>query len=188
MNSTTVSEGPQPHGGFVTIALVMRLLLFAFFQVVVALLLLATGTPDPWSASAAWWPFTAAATSVVTFLFLLWRSRAEPFSLSALYRPVRPGVGRDVLLALATAVVGGGLAVAGSIVLAPAFFADPLAANALLIQPLPRWAAVTAIVIFPVYWMFVTSLRPPNEIYDTGMWPTTPSAAPRPWRAFRPFA
>lgn len=150
MNSTTVSEGPQPHGGFVTIALVMRLLLFAFFQVVVALLLLATGTPDPWSASAAWWPFTAAATSVVTFLFLLWRSRAEPFSLSALYRPVRPGVGRDVLLALATAVVGGGLAVAGSIVLAPAFFADPLAANALLIQPLPRWAAVTAIVIFPV--------------------------------------
>ncbi len=29
--------------------------------------------------------------------------------------------------------------------------------------------------LFPVYWMFVTSLRPPNEIYDTGIWPASPS-------------
>lgn len=26
--------------------------------------------------------------------------------------------------------------------------------------------------LFPVYWMVVSSLRPPNEIYDTSLWPT----------------
>ena len=57
---------------------------------------------------------------------------------------------KDVLLALAVALVGGGLAVAASILLAPLFFTDPTTANALLIQPLPTWAAVLAVVLFPV--------------------------------------
>lgn len=34
--------------------------------------------------------------------------------------------------------------------LAPVFFADPLEANALLIQPLPLPAAIIAVVVFPI--------------------------------------
>ena len=58
--------------------------------------------------------------------------------MSSFYRPVRPGAGQDILAALLVAVVGGGLAVGGSSLLAPVFFADPLAASELLIRPLPR--------------------------------------------------
>jgi hypothetical protein len=128
----------------------MRLVLFAVFQAIVAVVLFTVGVADPWSASAAWWPLTATATGVVTFVFLRWRARLEGFSPTAFYRPVRPGILKDVLLALAVAVVGGGLAVAGSILLAPLPFADPTTASALLVQPLPMWAAVLAVALFPI--------------------------------------
>jgi hypothetical protein len=111
--------------GLLTVALTMRLVLFAVFQAIVAVVMLSAGVPEPWSASAAWRPLTATATGVVTFLFLRWRARVEGFSLTTFYRPIRPGVARDVLLALAVAFAGGGLAVAASILLAPLFFADP---------------------------------------------------------------
>ncbi len=39
-----------------TVALVMRLVLFALAQGVIAALLAWGGTPDPWGASAAGWP------------------------------------------------------------------------------------------------------------------------------------
>ena len=128
----------------------MRLVLFAGFQALVALLLYTAGVAHAWDASAAWWPYTATATSLVTFVVLRWRARTEGFALSSFYRPIRPGVGNDILLALAVTVVGGALAVAGSIVLAQVLFGDAQAANALLIQPLPLWAAILAVVLFPI--------------------------------------
>lgn len=157
MPETNAQPAPRPASGgrpasgrIVVLALAMRLVLFAVFQVLIALLLSATGEGNPWSASAAWWPYSASATSIVTFLFLRWRARVEAFSLAPFYRPVRPGVGRDLLLTLAVTVVGGSLAVAGTIALVPVFFADPQTATDLLFQPLPMWAAVLAVVIFPI--------------------------------------
>ena len=146
----SASGALRPSVRIVVLALVMRLVLFALFQALIALLLSATGESRPWAASAAWWPFAAAATGVVTFAFLAWRSRVEAFPLASFYRPVRPGVGRDILLTLAVTAIGGALAVAGTIALAPVFFADPRAADAMLFQPLPPWAAVLAVVVFPI--------------------------------------
>ena len=143
-------DSTSTSGRLLTVALTMRLVLFAVFQAIVAVVLFAAGVPEPWSASAAWWPLTATATSVVTFVFLWWRARVEGFSLTVFYRPVRPGVAKDVLLALAVAFVGAGIAVAASILLAPLFFTDPTTANELLIQPLPTWAAVLGVALFPV--------------------------------------
>lgn len=149
--SLTIENHQRAAGaGVLTWALIMRLVLFAVFQSLVALLLALSGEPSPWEASAAWWPFTASATSVVTYVFLTWRSRREGFSMASFYRPTRPGVGSDVLLALAVAIVGGALAMGGSILLAPVFFADPLTANELLVRPLPLWAALVALVVLPV--------------------------------------
>ena len=139
-----------PSIRIVVLALVMRLVLFAAFQALIALLLALAGASEPWAESAPWWPFAAAATGVVTFAFLAWRSRVEAFPLASFYRPIRPGVGRDLLLTLAVTVIGGALAVGGTIALAPVFFADPRAADAMLFQPLPTWAAVLAVVVFPI--------------------------------------
>jgi hypothetical protein len=144
------SSGRPASGRIVVLALAMRLVLFAVFQVLIAILLSATGEANPWSASAAWWPYSASATCIVTFVFLRWRARVEAFSMASFYRPVRPGVGKDLLLTLAVTLVGGALAVAGTIALVPVFFADPQTATGLLFQPLPMWAAVLAVVIFPI--------------------------------------
>ena len=144
------SGHPRPSVRIVVLALTMRLVLFAVFQGLIALLLSAAGVASPWLASAAWWPYSASATSIVTFVFLRRRARVETFSLASYFRPVRPGVWTDILLTLAVTVVGGMLAVGGTIALAPVFFADPQTANALLIQPLPLWAAVLAVVLFPI--------------------------------------
>ena len=140
----------RPSARIVVLALVMRLVLFAVFQALIALLLSLAGASEPWVESAAWWPFAASATSIVTFAFLTWRARVEGFPLASLYRPIRPGVGMDILLSLVVTFVGGLLAVGGAIVLAPVFFADPQAGNAMLIQPLPPWAAVSAVILFPI--------------------------------------
>jgi hypothetical protein len=148
--SRSPSGSPPASGRIVVLALAMRLVLFAVFQVLIALVLSAAGVANPWSASAAWWPYSASAASIVTFVFLRWRARVEAFSLTSFYRPVRPGVGMDLLLTLAVTVVGGALAVAGTIALVPVFFADPQTATALLFQPLPMWAAVLAVVLFPI--------------------------------------
>ena len=100
---------------------------------------------------AAWWPYSAVATNIMTFVFLKWRARLEAI-LNDVATSARPGraSGPDILLTLAVTVVGGTLAVGGTIALAPVFFADPHPANALLIQPLPLWAAVLAVVLFPI--------------------------------------
>ncbi|CAN5163147.1 hypothetical protein BH11ACT4_BH11ACT4_24820 [soil metagenome] len=135
--------------GLTTLALTMRLVLFAAFQAVVALLLWLGGSADPVAASSAWWPLTAAATSVVTFFFLRARARAEGFSLARFYRPVREGVGRDILIAVGIAVLGGALAVGGSIGLAAVMFRDPVQGSALLSQPLPLWAAILSVILLP---------------------------------------
>lgn len=146
---SAVESAPRTAVGVLTVALLMRLVLFAGFQAVIALVLQAFGATQAWADSAAWWPISAAATSAVTFGFLWWRSRVEGFSMWSFYRPLRPGVGKDILLSLAVAAVGGVLAVAETILLAPLLFADPLAGSALLIQPLPLSAAVVALVVFP---------------------------------------
>ena len=137
-------SGPRTTSGaahasvpIVVVALVLRLVLFAAFQALIALLLAATGASRPWAESAAWWPFAAAATGVVTFGFLAGGRGSRHSPSTSLDRPVRPGVGRDILLTLAVTVVGGALAVGGTIALAPVFFADPRVADAMLFQPLP---------------------------------------------------
>lgn len=149
MSAVEDPPGRAP-GAVLALGLVMRLVAFAVFQGILALGFAIAGVADPWSASTAWWPLTATAGSVVTFAFLRWRATRESFSLTAFYRPIREGMRADLLFALGVAVVGGGLAVVGSVLLAPLFFSDPLAASALLSRPLPLWAAILAVVVFPV--------------------------------------
>lgn len=51
---------------------------------------------------------------------------------------------------------------------APRLSGAALRSHALLI-------ALTILSIFPLYWMLVTALRPPNEIFSKALWPETPT-------------
>ena len=58
--------------------------------------------------------------------------------------------------------------------------------NAVIIRAVSSFALIRShallivlslIAILPLYWMFVTALRPPNEIYSTNLFPANPSFA-----------
>jgi len=130
--------------------LLVRLVLFALFQSVIALALWAGGTPDAWAASAAWWPLTASAANLVNIGMLAFYLRLDGSSLRALYTPRRATLGRDLLVALLTVVLAVPLSVAPNIGLATVLFGDAEIALSMLVQPLPMWAAILGVILFPL--------------------------------------
>lgn len=130
--------------------LALRLALFAAFQAAIAVALALAGTPDAWAASAAWWPLAASAANLVNLGVLARLMALEGGSLRSLLLPPSPGRGRDILTVLVTIVLAAPLAALPNIGLATALFGDPQLALDLFVQPLPLWAAIAAVVLFPV--------------------------------------
>ena len=77
-------------------------LAFMVLQVVIAGLLALGGAINPWSASVAWWPWTATLTSLVCLVMLSGLLRREGGQLRDLYRLDRRYIGIGILT-----VVGG---------------------------------------------------------------------------------
>lgn len=130
--------------------LLVRLALFAAFQAVIAGLLALGGTENAWAASAAWWPLAASAANLVNLGLLAYYLRLDGSSLRSLYLPPRGSRTRDILTALVTVVIAAPFAALPNIGLATWLFGDPQIALDLFVQPLPMWAAVTAVVLFPI--------------------------------------
>ena len=130
--------------------LLVRLVLFALFQGVIAFALWVGGTPDAWVASAAWWPLTASAANLVNIGMLAFCLRLDGSSLRALYTPRRATLGRDLLVTLLTVVAAVPLSVAPNIGLATVLFGDAEIALNMLVQPLPTWAAILGVILFPL--------------------------------------
>lgn len=124
-------------------------MLFGIAQALIAGGLALGGVPDAWSASAAWWPLTATAGSVVTLALLLVVGRREgvgPRRLYALGHQRLDDVVPLVAVLLAAAVVGA----IPSMVLAGWLYPDPAQAEQQMIRSLPAWAAVVAVIAFPI--------------------------------------
>ncbi|WP_167137458.1 hypothetical protein [Diaminobutyricimonas sp. TR449] len=130
--------------------LLVRLALFAVFQAVIAGLLALGGTENAWAASAAWWPLAAAAANLVNLGLLAHYLRLDGSSLGALYRFQRGTRGRDILTTLVAVLIAAPLAALPNIGLATWLFGDPRIALDLFVQPLPMWAAIAAVVLFPI--------------------------------------
>lgn len=130
--------------------LLVRLVLFALFQAIIAGVLALSGAPDPWATSAAWWPLTASAANLVNLGMLAFYLRMDGSSLGSLYLPHRSGLGRDLGITLLTVVLAVPLSVLPNLGLATALFGDPQIALDMLVQPLPTWAAILGIVLFPL--------------------------------------
>ncbi|WP_173923078.1 hypothetical protein [Agromyces sp. Marseille-P2726] len=130
--------------------LLVRLALFAVFQAVIAGLLAVGGTADPWAASAAWWPLTATAANLVNLGLLARYLRLDGSSIASLYRVRRETLGRDILTTLGIVAIAAPLAALPNIGLAAWLFGDPQVALDLFVQPLPMWAAIAGLVLFPI--------------------------------------
>ena len=117
--------------------LVLRTVIFAVLQSVVAGIFFIQGVPSAWGSSGAWWPITASLGSLVTIALLIWIYRREGSSYWRLFHFQRQTFGVDLLTSLAILVVTVPVAMLPNILLAKGLFGDQQIALDMLIQPLP---------------------------------------------------
>ena len=130
--------------------LIIRSLLFLTFQALIALVILSLGSSTAWTVSAAWWPFAIIFTDLVCLALLIRFYRQEGKRFWDVFRIERRFVKQDLLFLLGFLVIGGLLGYLPNILSAKWLFGDPKVALDLLVQPLPAWAAVTSVALFPL--------------------------------------
>ncbi len=130
--------------------LIIRSLLFLTFQALIALVILSFGSFTAWTVSAAWWPFSIIFTDLVCLVLLIRFYRQEGKRFWDVLRIERRFVKQDLLFMLGFLVIGGLLGYLPNILCARWLFGDPKVALDLLVQPLPVWAAVTSVALFPL--------------------------------------
>jgi hypothetical protein len=129
--------------------LASRTLAFIVAQAIVVAGLAWSGVREPLWASAAWWPVAATLANVVGLALLGWRMRVEGVRWTDLLWPVPGSWRRDGLVALALLPL---VALAGAlpaVLLGNALWGDPAVGQNLLVGPLPAWAALVALLLFP---------------------------------------
>ncbi|MEA4907634.1 MAG: hypothetical protein GYA17_09195 [Chloroflexi bacterium] len=130
--------------------LVIRLVLFAVCQSIIAAIYLLLGELDAWESSIAWWPFTAILTNLVC-MFLLGRLyHREGSQWTQLFQFDRSTLGQDLLACLGFAILAFPLASLPNMYLANWLYGSNEAVFSLFFRPLPMWAAPIALVLFPV--------------------------------------
>ena len=158
-----VAEAPNSRGairermsaGKVTWAwplrmLVIRPVLFALSQALIAACFALMGRASPWSASTAWWPVTAILTNLVCIALLVGLARREGIQILDLISFDRRYLGTDLMLTVGIVVVSAPLAFFPMVTLGTALFGNMSKALAMFIHPLPHAISVISLVIFPL--------------------------------------
>jgi hypothetical protein len=127
-----------------------RFVLFAFWQTVIAILLLLLGSTNAWLAAAAWWPVTAVLANLVCMgllITLYWREGSNYWHI---FRIQRQTVKKDLLVLLGTLILAGPIGFLPNVLTANWLFGTQLVALDLFLQPLPRWGFIIALIAFPL--------------------------------------
>jgi hypothetical protein len=130
--------------------LFLRTVTFLGAHALVVLGLALAGVREPWWSSAAWWPVTATLANLVGLALLDGRLRAEGLGWLDLLHLNTGGWGRRVLALLVTLPVIAAAAALPPAWIGAALWGDQAVGQALLIAPLPLWAALVSLVAFPV--------------------------------------
>lgn len=127
-----------------------RLILFAVFQALIALLYVVNGQSSAWESSAAWWQITAALASLCSLAALQYFLRREGLGLKDLYHIEREYWKKDALTVLGLMVLAMIIAMLPNPLLSSWLFGDPEGAVPLLFRPLPTWAVWLNLIVFPI--------------------------------------
>lgn len=130
--------------------LVIRSLLFLVFQALIALTFLFKGSAEAWNTSAAWWPFAIILTNLVCLGLLIRFYKWEGSSFWAVFCIGRKSIKRDLFFMLGFLFIGGLLGYLPNFLSARWLFGDPQFALDVLVRPLPAWAAIAGVVLFPL--------------------------------------
>ncbi|HEX5836879.1 MAG TPA: hypothetical protein VFY26_03545 [Anaerolineales bacterium] len=129
--------------------LISRSVLFLIFQGLIALILMAAGTPSAWDESARWWTFMAFLANFVSIYLLVRLLNAEGKRYFDVFRFSRATWKADLLWFIVASVIAMPILGAPREPLAAAIFGDAVIATNMLFRPLPAWAFVLSF-LFPL--------------------------------------
>jgi hypothetical protein len=133
----------------IVISLLLRTMLFFVFGGLFVGLFAIAGNETPLQAAEKWWPFQAILANIVTFFVVRGWMRREGLSFWSLFGWQKGRMGKDMLQLLWLLPVGflvGGVPLYAFSYLLLGSAVPP----ELMFQPLPMWAAVIALLLFPL--------------------------------------
>ena len=128
----------------------IRLLLFAGLQAVLALVFFLIGKSNAWESSTNWWPLVVFLANMVCLFLLVKFYKAEGDNFWNIFRFQKDTVGKDLLALLGFLIVAGPIGFLPNILLGNLLFGNVSVATELFLRPLPMWAVIASIVLFPV--------------------------------------
>lgn len=141
--------GDTPVNGSILFSLTMRTVLFVLFGALFVGVLAVTGSEQPLQEAERWWPLQAILANIATFFILRYMIHKEGGTYRSMFAIQKGRLGKDILQFLWLMVVG--FALAG---IPLSFFSylilGSLIPPDLMFQPLPVWAAVIALIVFPI--------------------------------------
>lgn len=143
MNTTNPSRWPW-------LMLVSRISLFIGIQAIFALGFLLAGSSSAWDNSANWWPFVVTSTNIVCIALLVWLFKREDKRYWDIFRIRKEHIKSDLLALLGITIILGPVAFLPNIWLGSLLFEDPQETLDMLVRPLPLWAAITGMILFPL--------------------------------------
>lgn len=159
MKTTTLNRSvPSLSNSAVTatyypwLMLLSRSALFLFFQLLIALVLKATGSlpvSDAFQASGRWWTFMAFLANLVSVYLLVRVFRAEGKRYWKAISFPRSTVKTDLIWFFVSSLVGMPIAAAPMNIVGAAIFGDPMIPTYMMFRPLPAWAFVLSF-LFPL--------------------------------------
>jgi hypothetical protein len=126
-----------------------RSALFLLFQVLIALVLMVTGTKSAWDESARWWTFVVTLANLGSLFLLMRLYKAEGQNFFDTLRFSRESWKTDLLWLLGFSLIGLPLAAAPREPLGAAIFGDAMIPTKMMFLPLPTWAFVLSF-LFPL--------------------------------------
>jgi hypothetical protein len=142
--------GQLAWSGPLVMVLARTVLAFAA-QGLVAALYAARANPQPWLAAAPWFTVTGTLVDLGCLALLAGLTRREGLGLGHLLGPSRASLARDLLVALGLVVLLMGVGIAAGAVVTPLLY-GPGAPPPRIFGPLPPWAALYSVVVWPVVW------------------------------------
>ena len=127
-----------------------RMILFVVFQLCFYVLFSMLGKNNPWMMGAAYWPFVMVLTNIVCVILLSSLLKREGSRFRDFFAFNKATLKNDLLLSIGLFCVTGALGFLPSPLLGNWFFGDVMIGNRLFFQPLPQWAAVAALLLFPL--------------------------------------
>jgi membrane protease YdiL (CAAX protease family) len=148
LNNKKVLNNSVPTGR-VVFSLVMRTLLFAAFGGLMVGVMALSGSDQPLKDAEKWWPFQAILANMATFIILKSFLKKEGLPFRSLFNLKSGRVKKDIKETFLLFVVG---IICGAI---PLYLFSYLLLGsfippATMFQPLPLWAMVIALILFPI--------------------------------------